>query len=196
MMQCWTVLAKFGNNCKTQYAGIWKTSGQYWHSYGGSLAFLASPYLHASILLTGVVLFLIRGKENFLREWFDMCLAISPSLLGFTLAGLAVFLGVGDERFRDIIRGVSPGDSSGTSPFLCMIASFMHFTFLQLLVLINVLLGSLFSSHYGAYIVFSVWLFLYSLLVVFAAIFAVFKLATWYDCMPKDEIDNDKGQWD
>lgn len=168
------------------YPGLRKTISRYWSAYGGWHAFLTSEYLHFSVLLT-VLLWWLAPKE--LTEspyWAELTLSIAPSLLGFVLAGTAVFLGMGDQRFVDCIRGKNPEEQE-ESPFLVVVASFTHFTLFQAIALINAIIGKVLQLQNCIYRLFSIWLLLYSVLLSIAAIMAVFKLAEWYDAMPKEQ---------
>lgn len=173
------------------YHGLRRTFSRYWSAYGGWPAFLTSAYLHLSILLTFLLYWIAPEKTANISYWAELTLTISPSLLGFVLAGTAVFLGMGDQRFIDCIRGKEPEDQE-ESPFLVVVASFTHFTLFQSFALLNAVIAKALHPSNCVYQVMSVWLFLYSILLPIAAILAVFKLAEWYDAMPKEQYNHEK----
>jgi hypothetical protein len=103
---------------------------------------------------------------------------------------MTVFLGVGDERFRDCIRGKNIMENK-ESPFLVATASFVHFTLFQAIVLINAIIGQSIIVTHWLYTFITCWIFIYATLLSIAAIFAAFKLAVWFDNMPKNDEKND-----
>jgi hypothetical protein len=151
------------------YRGLKQTFSKYWSAYGGRPAFFFSPYLHLSILLTLLLYWIAPEKTANISYWTELTLTISPSLLGFVLAGTAVFLGMGDQRFVDRIRGKEPKDQE-ESPFLVVVASFTHFTLFQAFALLNAVIAKALCPSNCVYQVISVWLFytlFYSLLQLF-----------------------------
>jgi hypothetical protein len=168
-------------NCLKRFLAPYKLLRSYWSAYGGYQALLCSPYFLLSLLLSICITLFGSFDQPLLAAVFEKTFLINPSLLGFTLAGLTVFLGVGDERFRDAIRGETP-ENNKPSPFIVVFVSFMHFTLIQILALLNAVIGGFFFlSEIRQYVFFSLWLFLYSILLVVAAILAVYQLAQWYD---------------
>lgn len=168
------------------YRDLRQTFSKYWSAYGGCRAFLTSVYLHFSVLLTLLLCGFAPEEATGISYLAELTLTIAPSLLGFVLAGTAVFLGMGDQRFIDCIRGKDPEEQE-ESPFLVVVASFTHFTLFQAIALINAIIGKALLLQNCIYRLFSIWLFLYSVLLSIAAIMAVFKLAEWYDAMPKEQ---------
>ncbi|MDQ2107633.1 hypothetical protein FKN90_04290 [Vibrio sp. 2017_1457_15] len=112
-----------------------------------------------------------------------------PSVLGFTLGGFAMWVAIGDERFKSLIAGTDEDDE--ISPYMEVNATFTHFVLLQLLSLLLAILASSYSDVVitnlymviGArfYAFFAYFLFIYALLTAIAAVFAILKVAKWYD---------------
>lgn len=162
-----------------QYPGVICSIKSYWKSYGGSRGFFTSPYLHVSILLTILILKSNSSNLLFVKEWIQLILSVSPSLLGLSLAGFSVFLGIGDDVFKGIIRG--PDQDGTPSPMMVFVASFTHFVLLHALVLLTAVIGKNCLINSVLYKVFSVWLFTYALVSVVATIFAIYTIAESYD---------------
>lgn len=177
---------------KQSYKGPAKLIAQYWSTYGGWQDFVLSPYLHASLLML-----LITYATWSDKGWWEQVLSVVPSLLGFSLGALAIFLGFGSEQFRNVISGKRPGQADKASPYMSVTAAFTHFIVVQVAaVMVAVISVALFklpapASHEVLYsfncvgkIVlwgFGYWLFLYALCLAAASVFAVFRIASWYD---------------
>lgn len=167
---------------------IWK---RYWGYYGGWRALVTSYYLWASFLVSAV--FYPMWSSG---GWWNYVLGVTPSLLGFSLGGYAMWIAFGDSSFRKMISGDSDGKPS---PFMEVSAAFVHFMIVQLLAILVALLAKAYyfelsSTHwlivlmgeyyyyiclFGFYLGFSI--FVYSLFSAMAAIMALFRAAHWYD---------------
>jgi len=177
---------------KQAYKGPAKLINQYWLTYGGWMDFALSPYFHISLLL--VIVTFATWTE---RQWWEHVWSIVPSLLGFSLGALAIFLGFGSDGFRNIISGKRPGETTKVSPYMSVTAAFTHFIVIQIAaVLVAVVSAALFKlpmpgsdsvlyqfNYFGRVILwgFGYWLFLYALCLAAASVFAVFRIAGWYD---------------
>lgn len=176
-------------DARGQYLGLIDVLRRYWRIYGGLPAMLRSPFVHLSIVLTALT------AQTWLYErWWLTVIAILPNLLGFTLGGFAVFLGFGDDRFRQMIAGSHPDEPEPFSPYLGVSATFLHFVLVQILALLwaltasslyfdlpdgkLALVGSVLGHCGGAV---GYWLFLYGLFSGAAAAIAIFRVAGWYD---------------
>ena len=159
---------------------------KYWKAYGGARAFFASAYLRFSVLLTVLLFTFIPRTSDSLQFLLFASLQSAPSLLGFTL--LCIFLlMVMDRRFLDKLKSRMPDEPAGMpSPFLVVAASFTHFACVQAFVLLNAFVGKILIIQRDIYFAFSMWLILYGILLIFAAIGAIFKLTQWYDAMVDD----------
>ena len=189
-------------------AGLAGLVRRYWQVYGGYQAVLKSKYFQASLIVT-ILLTPLWVKSG----WWDLVLAIIPAGIGFSLAGYAALLAVGDEKFRSLIAGNEPDDEDGkASPFLSLNATFAHFIVVQFVSLIIALFAkawapvklyapvrsfilnntpdifSIFILNVGSGIGFLV--FIYSILTGVAATFALFRVATWYDMKISEDKKN------
>ena len=160
---------------------------KYWSIYGGASALFRSRYLHVSIILT-----ILLYPTWITHDWYNQVLSIIPNLLGFSLGGFAIFLALGDEKFRKIISG--DGNKKNDSPFLSVNATFVHFILSQVIAIIMALLGKAYDFEVENTIInsffytlkiffafFSYLFFMYALMCVFAATLSLFRVSTWYD---------------
>lgn len=189
---------------KTQYSHLCEVLLSYWNSYGGTKTFLCSPYLHIAIILS-VVMWPIWTQSN----WWDLVISILPSVVGFSLGGYAIFTAFGNEDFKYAISGIddkNKKEKQQYSPFIQANASFLHFIIIQLVALIFAVLAQAriynsLSEHIKLKIMdvltikdffiidgitqlfwfFAFSLFVYALSLAFAATFAIFRMALWFD---------------
>lgn len=173
---------------KKSYAGVGKIIRRYWSAYGGARSLLYSPYFHISILLT-LIFFRFWLRDS----WWETAISILPNVLGFTLAGFTIWLGFGDEQFRQRLSEPSKSDPE-SSAFLGVSATFAHFVVVQICALIaavgakamNFVLPPscwikplvAIAAPVGHFIGFL--LFIYALLAALAATLGVFRAASWY----------------
>ena len=178
------------------YSAVWKILSRYWKLYGGLRALFLSPYFHASILLTAIIPSLWKDDE-----WWSLPLQVMPNIVGFSLGGYAIWLAIGDEKFRAIISG---DKENGTgSPFMSVNATFVHFILCQFFAIVLAIIGKgnpiktfieIFEinnpcfletlQHIGmGYRAFSYFVFIYAIFTAIAATFAIFQVGSWYDTM-------------
>lgn len=171
------------------YKGVNDVLSRYWAIYGGRAALLRSPYFHFSVALTAVTF-----NSWFYEKWWLTVISVLPNLLGFTLGGFAIFLGFGDEKFKQIISGTSATESRDFSPYLSVSATFLHFVVVQVTALLWALVASALNfdlpgkdlSLIGRWLglvgsAVGYWLFFYSIFLAIAAAIAIFRVAGWYD---------------
>lgn len=106
----------------------WKALGaaleSYWAAYGGWHALKTSPFFWLSIVFTLLVTPTWRHAG-----WWDTVNDAIPSLLGFSLGGMAILLAFGDDDFRKLTARAG----GEWSPFVKMSAAFLHFIVVQTL---------------------------------------------------------------
>lgn len=172
------------------YKGIRKIFARYWVAYGGLRALVRSPYLHMALLF----LALTWGTWSE-PNWWDQVLSVVPNVLGFTLAGFAMFLGFGDEKFRTLLATPDEESPQSHSIYVSLCASFVHFIVIQMIALLLALLAKAwwFPFPWPDWIASQIkWLnlvggaigygmFLYAVTSVLAATMSVFRVATWYE---------------
>lgn len=108
----------------------------YWWAYGGWSALWGSVYLRFSIVFNTIS---FNTWSN--AGWWDISVGALPTMLGFTVAGFAVFIGFGDDGFRSQLVEIDDEDSEEPSSYIKFCASFVHFIVIQSLALILALLG-------------------------------------------------------
>lgn len=118
-----------------QYTGLYAAFKKYWSVYGKWRALLCSPFLHASAVLT-----LVCMPMWWDTNWWERNLSIVPSILGFSIAGFALLMGVGTDKFKLLIatRDAKKAHSTLTTTS----ASFFHFILLQVASIVIALIAS------------------------------------------------------
>jgi len=162
----------------------------FWQAYGGWRALIKSPYLHLAVLVTGIT-------YKFWSQplWWEQVISVIPSLLGFTLGGFAIFIGLGDGKFRALLAKPDKDNSNEPDLYIELCSSFVHFILIQVLSLIAALLAkswwfyspwsNLFQqilpilNLLGGAIGYG--LFLYAITSILAATMHIFRIATWYE---------------
>lgn len=105
-----------------QYKGVADLLGACRTTYGGFVAIMSSPYLHAALVLL-LPTYGVWSKPG----WWDIALAVLPNLVSFSLAGYAMLMGLGDEQFKAYLK-----DQDGErGPLLALSATFSHFIVIQ-----------------------------------------------------------------
>jgi len=172
------------------YSGLREIAERYWSAYGGTRALVRSPYLHLAIF---VLVISFHYWMHF--PWWEQPLSIIPNLLGFSLGGLAMLLSFGNAEFQKFISEKDEESQSDPTAFIEVSASFVHFMLLQLAAL-------LVATTFNALDFYAPWpasirpvidfgtavfsglgylLFLYSVTAMIAAVFAVFRMTSWFE---------------
>lgn len=169
----------------------------YWKAYGRWNAVIRSKYFWVSILVT----FLCSSFWINNPEWSTTPLSGLPSLLGFALGGYGVWLSVGNPKLKQLLS-LSVEEGKEHSDFLVINATFVHFILLQIIAYIYLLilnansLGHFISWWKNTYpanfpycfnsffIIFKYvanglgfFIFIYSIMAMLAAAFAIFNIA-------------------
>ncbi|WP_160117021.1 hypothetical protein [Acinetobacter chinensis] len=182
----------------------------YWNAYGGWKALWSSIYLKISIVIT-----FLCSQAWHSDNWISDAITALPSLLGFSLGGYAVWLSIGDERLKKILYVNK--DSSKPTAYMKVNAAFVHFIFLQIICLLYLYLLKfnsvpiilkyfesdwIFSNEF--YFLKSIltdffnalgfFLFVYAILSMLAAVFAIFRIARWTDRLNSKPSITDNGK--
>lgn len=174
---------------RRSYSGVWNVLRRYWGAYGGTRALFLSFYFHASIVLTILLSHFWRTEP-----WWETALSVLPNVLGFTLAGFTIWLGFGDESFRQRMSAPPRGNGQ-TSAFMGVSAAFVHFVIVQIGALLAAVWAKAMNfplpqGHSLRPIIewaapvghaFGFLLFVYALMAALAAALGVFRAASWYD---------------
>jgi hypothetical protein len=131
-------------------------------------------------------------------------MAIIPSLLGFSLGGFAVFVGLSDEGFRAWLSTTS--SKTNAPPFLSVSSTFVHFIIIQIISLLAAIVASSLDFNYNwpkamepiiyagnlLYACIGYFLFLYAIVSMIAATLSLFRVVTWYQIYYSHKVhDND-----
>lgn len=174
------LLKRLFKSFKTQYYGIYDSLKNYVRFYGGVCSFLTSPYLHISIALSIYIVYFSGHKTSVAEDIIDAGLTIFPSLLGLAMAVMAIFVSTGNDEFKFILCG---GVQKRKSPsaFLRVTATFAHFTIINIITILNAIcikaLGL--SLINDIYVLFTLCISIYSVLLAIATVFALMRIAIW-----------------
>jgi hypothetical protein len=170
-----------------QYKGLYETFKFYWHCYGGIAGLVGSPYFLFSLIITSIChpIWLV-AKE---KPWYEYPLGILPNVLGVTLAGYALLIAFGDDKFKKLFAGKYPDGSP--SPFLVTNSMFIHFILMQVLAIFLGIIGSTLEIKSGWFAFLGFTIFIYSLSTAIAAAFAAQNVAFCFDMMIASEDDGD-----
>ena len=179
-------------------APAWRILKLYWAAYGGWRALLTSVFLWLGVTLT-IFLFPIWQKAG----WWEGVTSAVPSLLGFSLGGMAILLAFGDDKFRELTARAGKDHSI----FVRTASAFLHFIVVQTVAWIAALACHAWHGPRPDYAPawlpgffvptesvdalklytwgFCYFLFVYALLTGIAAAFRVFEFADLYSTYSK-----------
>ncbi len=201
------------------YLNVGRIIARYWRAYGGWGDLFASVYFHAAVLICASSYgFWTRVPRENIAPWWDLVIAVVPSLLGFTLGGYALLVAFLGEKFRKSISGSSARSDGKTveSPFLVLNATFVHYIVVQTLALVFATLAKTChgTEEYSLIHVIAsflnvspialgkmavgLWgigflLFAYAMTLSAAAAFAVFRIGTWLDKHDNGDVEEKAG---
>jgi hypothetical protein len=154
-----------------------------WRVIGGWRSILGGKDFWASVVVTGLC-----TRLWFSTPWWADVLSVTPSLLGFTLSGFAIFLSFGSDDFK---TAISSKDEL-KSPYVSTSAAFMAFVFFQTASLLYALCAKALAFDPGpllgkGYIqnltpvgdALGFLLFVYSLMLALRAALRIFRLSRW-----------------
>lgn len=174
----------------------------YWNAYGGFHAFWASYYFLIPLIIT------LFCRNHWLnnKEWINDPLTILPSLLGFTLAGYAMWLSVGNEKLKILLSSKFNKKKNEYSFFMQINSSFIHFVIFQIIALILVYFLKyndidyfikIIEEHYilfnstiavldfigNLFNAIGFFLFIYSIFTMLATVLGIFRISFWIDTL-------------
>lgn len=135
----------------------------YWRLYGRLPALLKSPYVYLAIVLTYFCtpLWMI-PSAGAQRAWPQIAVDIIPSMLGFSMGGMAIVLAFSSTQTFKVLTEGGADDSA----FLQMIGNFFHFILVQTIAIIMALLGNGYQNEVLS--AFGFFMFAYAVLVAVA----------------------------
>lgn len=163
--------------------GIFDT---YFRLYGGWVALLSSPYMYLALLISIICAPVWLEEEKNERLWLSMAVEIIPSLMAFSLGGMAILLAFSSEKLMKVIQE----DGRADSLYMKATASFFHFILLQTSSLVAVFLTSAFSIDLISWLGF--FLMTYGLLVAVAIAANLLRLAQQFNLTAANSSDSDK----
>ncbi|KZN39832.1 hypothetical protein [Pseudoalteromonas luteoviolacea] len=165
---------------------------RYWRNYGGFKALLKSYYF-----LSAVVLNILLWPHWTTHGWWESVLNYVPNLLGFSLGGFALWMAIGDEKFRTFLAQyhiAKDGSLKETTTEFCDINTvFVHFLVLQLAAIVFALLNQAYSGFYlyglipwCKEVVWAIWgvsylFFTYSITATLAAVLGIYRVTNMYE---------------
>lgn len=172
------------------YSGVAKIFRLYWSAYGEFQALVRSPYLHAA-----TALLVLTAHTWLYTEWWTTSIGALPTMLGFTVAAFAVFIGFGDEQYRALLAAPDEENPGAPSIYVSLCSTFVHFIVVQALALLAALLAQSWAFYLpcldpirpivtvlnviGGAIGFG--LFLYAVTSVIAVTMHVLRIASMYE---------------
>lgn len=176
-------------NIPETYKSPAKKFRKYWEIYGGWTALIRSPYLHASILFSILACPIWLDAK---KDWTDIVMAVTPSILGFSLGGYAILFAFGDEKFRLAISG--PDADGSPSPFMNVNASFVHFLVVNVLALLLAILARAWIKDGSCLMGLVFGVFSYSIFAALATVMSIFSVASWSDAYAGKVKKDDAGK--
>jgi hypothetical protein len=184
------------------YRDIAEILKRYWYAYGGWKEVLRSPYAHVAVVLTA-----LSFGFWYSQAWYNTAISVLPNLLGFGVTGYAIWIGWGDEKFRETL--IDLDTKPGVSAYVEVSATFAHFAIVQIIALTVAILYSAlnfvldpmsilargmsaiglptnaFSQIAPLGSALGFFFFIYAIFSALEATLALFRLATWFQKMRK-----------
>lgn len=120
---------------------------------------LTSPYIYIALFTTALASPLWLEIEDGSRPWTNLAYSIIPSMLGFSMGGMAIMLAFSDSRTFAIIAE----KGKARSHFAKVIANFYHFILVQTLAIMLAMISN--SYLFLPLSAFSFFVFAYAIFV-------------------------------
>lgn len=179
-----------------------KPFATYWESYGGWQAVLRSRYLRWSLAFAIVLV-----PAWWQAKWWAVTLQVLPNIVGFSIAGFAIWLAFGDEQFKSLLA--EKDHDREVSDYMEISATFAHFVLVQILAIAFAVAGGAllekdnplslaatwaanwpteFALFQGAFGFVGFFLFAYAIGTAIAAVMAIFRVARLYAYFKEIEL--------
>lgn len=112
-------------NFFSQYRALLTATKEIWMLYGGLRALLGSPFFHASLVVSAVSFGAWRDAH-----WWELGISVVPAILGFSIGTFAIFVAIGDEKFRELL---AKGGKKRVQSVRDVYSSFVFLIFIQVL---------------------------------------------------------------
>lgn len=144
-----TLVSHF-KSLRTRWSGkpAVKTFRTYWALYGGHRALLGSPYLYFALLFSVITApYWLSSDQDGSRAWAQTAIDTIPSMLGFSMGGMAIMLAFSNaEIFKAITQNGSPN-----SFFVTVVANFFHFILVQTIAVLLALLCKAYPNDFTSF---------------------------------------------
>lgn len=121
-----------------------------------------SPYLYIALGITALCKDYWTAVGPYGLFWAQTSIEILPSLLGFSIGGMAIMLAFSEAKIFAVITQ----KGNERSFFLTVVANFFHFIFIQVLALALALVAKAHTNDVLSF--FGFWLSVYAILVALA----------------------------
>ena len=113
-----------------------ETYRTYWALFGGWQSIYRSKYPYLAALITAICSpYWLKESPDAVRAWAQTTIDVVPSIMGFTLGGMAILLAFSNERFLRAIRA----SGEPNSLFMQGVAAFFHFLLIQSIAMVMAL---------------------------------------------------------
>ncbi|AXQ98003.1 hypothetical protein [Pseudoalteromonas piscicida] len=159
---------------------------RYWTNYGGIKSLLKSAYFWSALVLC-----ILLWPSWTQHGWWNGVLEYVPNLLGFSLGGFALWMAIGDDRFRTLLA--EKDEDEEVTIFCDVNTVFVHFIVLQVIAIVLALLNKAYAGFYLYHlipwckeVVYAIWFisyffFTYSITATLAAVFSLYRVTNWYE---------------
>lgn len=152
---------------------------RYWRIYGGWKALFSSAYFYTALVLTAVC-YPYWSKVG--TDSAQLSINIIPSVMAFSLGGMAIILAFSGGRFLNVIRQ----GGHEASLFMTVIANFFHFLVVQTLALITAVIALAFPKPLLPSAV-AFFFLAYSVMTALASAAALFNVSRLYNVTGDDD---------
>jgi len=160
---------------------------EYWRLYGGFKSLLCSPYFWVAALVTLACFPYWLKIEDGERVWAQTAIDVVPSIMGFSLGGMAIMLAFSNERFLSAIRE----DGSVNSLFMKAVALFFHFLLIQAVAISFAFISKAWSNDVISFIGF--FFMVYGVMAVIAIAGALLQIAQVFNATESPKKDDAQG---
>jgi hypothetical protein len=152
---------------------------RYWQIYGGWRALFGSNYFIAAIALTAVC-YPFWSKVG--TESAELAVSVVPSIMAFSLGGMAIVLAFSEGRFLSVIRQ----GGKDKSLFMKVITNFFHFLTVQTFALVSAMIVLAFPKYIAPSGI-AFFFLAYSVATAIASAAGLFNVSRLYNMVGDDD---------
>jgi hypothetical protein len=169
------------NKIKGEFKPFWTDLKDYASYFGPVESVFLSPYFIFSVLMTFIVF--IFADEYV--SWQAYAIDIVPDMLGFSIAGYAILISFGDDKFRKFLAKTKPNGSKH-SLLLLLNGTFLHFIIIQVVSLFVAVIFKMLTVKSWVLNYAGCTVFLYAASFCIAVAFEIKTIGKWYQSYPKE----------